>query len=970
MADQLMTRQKRILTSNFKKITEKWVRAASHKIYLEECKSKNILPRALNVARHMKSGELKSNEIYDIFRKSSEYLLENQLTKWDKKAINLKCQMRIVNEKLRNVLSPEAFALENEKCTTHGSNVMNACLEKKRGKVERDTHELNMTKQLFQAGNQKRKCRRFIRKDVNQDTSVNQEEEDDSIEPEENRINGKVKNLSSKVLDEYERSVLELGPKFCPVENDLDRARLQKDLKEGFRRMKIKEFFHPEVDSRIEEEKRFYVKKTDWEPPTARVNKTLLVHNMIIQNKFDEWKQPIRVKDNLTSQQRKALEGLKKIEDQDIKLDDKSGSFVLADKPDYISAASNDLSKQQNIQETNVNNVENIITEMEVEIAYVIDACVASGEMLTSTAEFVKHKVKEHKVARFYCNWKTHKYQPTQTQFALAAVRGIVSCSGTPDENLANFLDFILSPGMRELRSYLKGTKHFLFWIEKLKEQYPELPPLFSFLTVDYKAMYPSMPDTLILPAVREYLDKRTEQKPSTQKTMQLLEVTRKNNYFEFGEKVFQQVGGTSIGKKHAPALCCLGAGKFEEEEIFPTEQFRSLVLKDETIDDDSERFYKRFIDDMIMAMNGTEDDAKNLVDYMNTLHPSLKFTYEWSNEEITFLDVRLVMKDGKLETDRFIKPTNPQLYLHYSSNHPRSVFKAIVYGQAINVKMICSKEEFIIEHFKSLRKKFLERGYPCQIVEENLFRGVSIPREELLKPKPVYPQQACPTLPTKQKFFPTFILTFNPHNPPLREWLTRYQHILLEDKKMCQIYPSAPSVSYRQPRNLKQILVRSRMKELPHPDCSDMETRPAGCYRHPHGGRGRKCQLCPRLREGVKFTSNFTGLSYKIRHHLTCKSMYVVYLISCGLCNKQYTGKSINHMHVRHGGHRSEVENRSTELGVHFATCGMENLQLQIIDCVKEGEDMGLLHLEGVWQNRLATFKVHGNINIRDEMR
>ena len=47
-----------------------------------------------------------------------------------------------------------------------------------------------------------------------------------------------------------------------------------------------------------------------------------------------------------------------------------------------------------------------------------------------------------------------------------------------------------------------------------------------------------------------------------------------------------------------------------------------------------------------------------------------------------------------------------------------------------------------------------------------------------------------------------------------------------------------------------------------------------------------------------------------------------------------------------------------------------MENLQLQIIDCVKEGEDMGLLHLEGVWQNRLATFKVHGNINIRDEMR
>jgi hypothetical protein len=49
-----------------------------------------------------------------------------------------------------------------------------------------------------------------------------------------------------------------------------------------------------------------------------------------------------------------------------------------------------------------------------------------------------------------------------------------------------------------------------------------------------------------------------------------------------------------------------------------------------------------------------------------------------------------------------------------------------------------------------------------------------------------------------------------------------------------------------------------------------------------------------------------------------------------------------------------------------------MENLKLQVIaiDCVKVGEDMALIQLEGVWQNRLATFKAQGNINIRDEMK
>ena len=74
--------------------------------------------------------------------------------------------------------------------------------------------------------------------------------------------------------------------------------------------------------------------------------------------------------------------------------------------------------------------------------------------------------------------------------------------------------------------------------------------------------------------------------------------------------------------------------------------------------------------------------------------------------------------------------------------------------------------------------------------------------------------------------------------------------------------------------------------------------------------------------------------------------------------------------MHVRHCGHRSEIDNESSELGVHFSTCGLEQLSLQIIDCVCEGEDLALLQLEGVWQNRLATFQAHGNINIRNEMR
>ena len=70
--------------------------------------------------------------------------------------------------------------------------------------------------------------------------------------------------------------------------------------------------------------------------------------------------------------------------------------------------------------------------------------------------------------------------------------------------------------------------------------------------------------------------------------------------------------------------------------------------------------------------------------------------------------------------------------------------------------------------------------------------------------------------------------------------------------------------------------------------------------------------------------------------------------------------------MHVRHGGHRQDILNKTTAMGRHFASCGLENMQIQIIDAVKEGEHMALLNLKGYQQNMLAiivesmTFVLH----------
>ena len=139
----------------------------------------------------------------------------------------------------------------------------------------------------------------------------------------------------------------------------------------------------------------------------------------------------------MSVQQIKAIEELKANDSIDIKLDDKGGGFVVADKEDYISSALNDLGKQRNINEIDPNTDKiALIENVEEEILTIVAKMIEDGEILETTANYITHKSKEHKVARFYCNWKCHKYSPTQTEFSAAAVRGIVSCIGTPDEKV------------------------------------------------------------------------------------------------------------------------------------------------------------------------------------------------------------------------------------------------------------------------------------------------------------------------------------------------------------------------------------------------------------------------------------------------------------------------------------------------------------------------------------------------------
>ena len=179
---------------------------------------------------------------------------------------------------------------------------------------------------------------------------------------------------------------------------------------------------------------------------------------------------------------------------------------------------------------------------------------------------------------------------------------------------------------------------------------------------------------------------------------------------------------GTGI--KLAPPYACLGMGRFEQE-AFRT----NISLLDKVI------LWKRFIDDVFMLLRGSKQDCEELVNWLNSLHPGvIKFKYEFSTKLVEFLDLQILIENGRIETNLFIKPSNLQLYLDYFSNHPEPCKEGLIYGQAIRILERCSKTEDRDSHLENLRLKLTQRNYPNKLICENFSEAMKTSRGELLQ--------------------------------------------------------------------------------------------------------------------------------------------------------------------------------------------------------------------------------------------
>ena len=79
------------------------------------------------------------------------------------------------------------------------------------------------------------------------------------------------------------------------------------------------------------------------------------------------------------------------------------------------------------------------------------------------------------------------------------------------------------------------------------------IPDNAILVTADVTSLSPSIPHNIGLKALREVLDKREHKKIPTEELVQMAEFVLKNIFFEFNDKIQQQISGTAIGTKYAP---------------------------------------------------------------------------------------------------------------------------------------------------------------------------------------------------------------------------------------------------------------------------------------------------------------------------------------------------------------------------------------------------------------------------------
>jgi len=193
-----------------------------------------------------------------------------------------------------------------------------------------------------------------------------------------------------------------------------------------------------------------------------------------------------------------------------------------------------------------------------------------------------------------------------------------------------------------------------------------KIPENQVLISLDVKSLFTNIPEELVLEAINNRWDYINEKTKITKKEFIIaVKFILNSTFFTFDEVTYRQIFGIPMDSLLSPILADM---VMQDLELKAMNKLQFVLL-----------IYYRYVNDILLLTPVEKVDI--ILNTSNDIHDRLKFTLEIEkNISISFLDLKLIIKNETLFIDWYRKDTCSGRYLHFYSGHPYYAIKSAPY--------------------------------------------------------------------------------------------------------------------------------------------------------------------------------------------------------------------------------------------------------------------------------------------------
>ena len=395
----------------------------------------------------------------------------------------------------------------------------------------------------------------------------------------------------------------------------------------------------------------------------------------------------------------------------------------------------------------------------------------------------------------------SHMYFIPKIHKSPIALRPICASIGSSTYIASKYLDILLQPIMKNIKSFINNSNELVCKLESVK-----FSPNCHLLEADVENLYPSIEIEDGLESLRKALFHHRWKIADIEFVVELAHWVLTNNFIQFGDRYYLQKVGTAMGTPFAVTFACIHLAIIENETL-------TILLNNGHREP---QLYYRYIDDII-AVFEYPVDAVAFMSVFNTRRRGLHCPkYLVSDSSATFLDLTVYKasrfkSSGKLDVKLFQKPTNKFLFLPTTSFHPEQCAKGWISSYIKRIRLNCSND-VDYEKFKAdFYAHLLNRGYKVSIYK--LFQ-VEYDRKKLID----LALEANYKNKTQRNTPISILIKYNPRASMLKQ---KFQQILkpsnfvLNDNDSEIIFGSTlrPQLTWTNDISLSKLVTRTKLR-------------------------------------------------------------------------------------------------------------------------------------------------------------